>query len=98
MLGRRALGPAPLGLARGGRMVATHSRPFPLLRDTLDPTCPQLEAGKRRAEEQIAKLHQLNKICLAGGAVILVMCAVVVQYVCSELCAGECGCDMNVVY
>ncbi|KAK8384186.1 hypothetical protein O3P69_009137 [Scylla paramamosain] len=67
MLGRQALSPAPLRLARGGRMVATHTRPFPVLRDTLDPSCPQLEAGKRRAEEQIAKLDQLNKICLAGG-------------------------------
>lgn len=66
-------------------MVATRAQPFPVLKDTLDPTCPQLEAGKRKAEEQIAKLEQLNKICLGGGTVAVMMLLVCS---CGDVCHG----------
>ena len=92
MLLRRVQGSVPLGLGMGmggqGRLVGTHipnptpqptPRPFPLLKDTLDTACPLLEAGKGRAEEQIAKLELLNKICLAGGKCVCV-CVCVCGY------------------
>ncbi|KAG0720513.1 Methylcrotonoyl-CoA carboxylase beta chain, mitochondrial [Chionoecetes opilio] len=71
MLLRRALGSGQVVLAGGGRTVATQTharpRPFPALKDPLDPSCPLLQAGKRKAEEQMTVLDQLSKICLAGG-------------------------------
>ncbi|KAK7071164.1 hypothetical protein SK128_009009 [Halocaridina rubra] len=42
-------------------------RPFPVLQDSLDTSCPQLTAGKAKAEKSIAKLKMLNDLCLAGG-------------------------------
>ncbi|XP_050689313.1 biotin-dependent 3-methylcrotonyl-coenzyme A carboxylase beta1 subunit-like [Eriocheir sinensis] len=67
MLLRRVSGPVWVRVARGSRGVASQARPFPVLKDPLDPSCPQLEAGRRLAEEQLAKLEQLNKFCLGGG-------------------------------
>nr|XP_053630970.1 uncharacterized protein LOC128687534 [Cherax quadricarinatus] len=49
------------------RRLSTLVKPFPVLEDTVDSSCPQLAAGKRKAEEQLIQLQQLSKICLAGG-------------------------------
>lgn len=47
--------------------MATKARPFPQLKDPLNPECPQFVAGRNKAEEEIDKIHKLNNICLAGG-------------------------------
>ncbi|XP_042229498.1 methylcrotonoyl-CoA carboxylase beta chain, mitochondrial-like [Homarus americanus] len=49
------------------RRLSTHARPFPVLKDTIDASCPQLAAGKNKSEEQLLQLQQLGEICLAGG-------------------------------
>lgn len=51
-------------VARG---FSTQSRPFPVLKDTVDTSCPQLAEGKTKAEEKLSEIQQLSKICLAGG-------------------------------
>lgn len=49
------------------RWMSAVARPFPAIQDPLDLSCPQLAESRRRAEEQLAQLEQLNKIALGGG-------------------------------
>ncbi|XP_045618204.1 biotin-dependent 3-methylcrotonyl-coenzyme A carboxylase beta1 subunit isoform X2 [Procambarus clarkii] len=49
------------------RGLSTQVKPFPVLKDTIDTTCPQLAASKKKAEEQLFQLQKLSNICLAGG-------------------------------
>ncbi|XP_068212275.1 methylcrotonoyl-CoA carboxylase beta chain, mitochondrial-like [Palaemon carinicauda] len=49
------------------RNLSTRPRPFPVLQDTIDVSCPQLVEGKTKAEGRLAELQQLNAMCLAGG-------------------------------
>ncbi|KAK3881269.1 hypothetical protein Pcinc_014283 [Petrolisthes cinctipes] len=69
MLVRQALGRGAASVATAGtsRCMSTKARPFPLLQDTLNPDCPQFVVGRNKAEEEISKIHKLNKLCLAGG-------------------------------
>lgn len=49
------------------RWMSAVARPFPVIQDPLDLSCPQLAESRRKAEEQLAQLEQLNKVALGGG-------------------------------
>ena len=57
-------------ISRSYKGLHTSSKPFPILDDTLNAENLHLIGNKEKSDEILAKLKEINRICMEGGKFI----------------------------